>query len=257
MTAPLTVEALMLQAQGAPGAFDKNTPPGTVVSGRITDLAVRQRTDLDGKPQYWDDGNPQQQIVITFQMRPPVGDDDGKARLYIKWYGADKAAALAATHAVGAASFEIGGIITARYDGEGEVTRKGYNAPKLYSYGYEKPNAAAALMSKPLAASVSAPVAPQPPAPLPPAPLPPAANGTAAAAWQNPNPVTSPSADLGHTSIPAVAQQQPPAPAVVDAEDPRIVTIKTLHGHGLSPAEIDKIVPGFGKEAISAVVGLM
>ncbi len=74
---------------GGATAFDVNTPMGTTFRGPIIDANVQQIKDIQSKkPKFWDDGRPQQQIVVRIQTDHRLNeDDDGVRNLYIKTWG--------------------------------------------------------------------------------------------------------------------------------------------------------------------------
>jgi len=67
-----------LMGQGAKSfPFDK---VGDQVTGEIVDASKQQQTNMeDGKPAFWDDGNPKMMVVVTLQTDlKDDEDDDGK-----------------------------------------------------------------------------------------------------------------------------------------------------------------------------------
>ena len=93
----------VLSGGGGATAFTKDTPAGTTIGGPIVDAMVRQIKDIaDDKPKFWDDGRPQEQIVIRVQTdQRNDKDDDGIRALYIKTWGVWKAALLESVQAAG------------------------------------------------------------------------------------------------------------------------------------------------------------
>ena len=122
----------LLYASGAPTAKFKSI--GDFVKGVVcAKPETKQSTDIDGKPKFYDDGQPMWDVIITLQTDErddAISDDDGRRRVYVsgKMLGAVKAALREA----GARGSIEGGTLVIRYVGDGEATRKGYNAPKLY-----------------------------------------------------------------------------------------------------------------------------
>ena len=142
---------------------------GTTHSGTITDVSVRQATNFDtGKPEFWDDGNPKQQIVVSIQTPERLdADDDGVRAIYINAWGEKlKAFRQAASEAKGKP--EPGDFFTATYTGDGEKPQRGY-APKLFKYAIKKASpvdavlggatATASTAAAPVAQPAAAPVA--------------------------------------------------------------------------------------------------
>ncbi|WP_104087952.1 hypothetical protein [Arthrobacter sp. GMC3] len=88
----------VLGGGGGATAFTKDTPMGTTFRGPIIDATVQQIKDIrDQKPKVWDDGRPQQQIVIRIQtdLRNDA-EDDGVRALYVKTWGVWKEALVTA-----------------------------------------------------------------------------------------------------------------------------------------------------------------
>lgn len=153
-----------LMAGGAPSA--KFPAVGCSVAGTITQQPeVQQVRDFStGEPQYWPDGKPKQQLVVTLatdERDPQINDDDGTRRLFIK--GLMLKAVRDAVRKAGARGLEVGGRLEVTYVGDGE--RKGnLNPPKLYAAAYTPPAAQTAddvLNNEP--ADTPAPAAPTPP----------------------------------------------------------------------------------------------
>lgn len=153
------------------GATAKFEAPGETYTGEIADIAVRQVNDYDsGKPSFWDDGNPQEQIVVTIATSDSTGpDDDGHRNVYIKGWGDQLKAFRQAAKNLGR-NPRKGDIFTATYVGEGEKKNPRFNAPKLFQYEItagstglsnltEQPAAQAAVQQAPAAAPAPAPVA--------------------------------------------------------------------------------------------------
>lgn len=132
MTNPLD-EAL--SGSGAKSAFNKHSPIGTSVTGQVIDATIRQRTEYKtGTPKFWDDGKPQNQVVVRIQTdQRDDGDDDGIRGVYIKTWGADKDALWEAIRQAGGAKasdvLKPGAIFTAtfvRKDGDDDTAQKFY-----------------------------------------------------------------------------------------------------------------------------------
>jgi hypothetical protein len=114
--------------------------PGTTVSGIITrPPEVQRQRELDtGKPKFWEDGKPRQQIVIHLQTTsrdPEVEDDDGIRALYVRGNMLKAVREAVRKHGAGV-RLETGGVLTVTYTGDGERRAAGFNPPKLYSASY-------------------------------------------------------------------------------------------------------------------------
>lgn len=115
---------------------------GTKYSGTVLDFRVEQARDYtDGKPKFWDDGNPVKQLVVTIQTdeRDPSKDgDDGVRALYCG--GQLLKAVREAVRPHG--GIAQGGRIGVKFYDEGEPpvrNGKKLNAPKLFKVEYAPP----------------------------------------------------------------------------------------------------------------------
>jgi hypothetical protein len=141
---------------------------GAAVSGVLTHVEKQQQRDMDtGKPKFWDDGKPREQIVAHVQTTlrdPAVDNDDGVRALYIR--GNMLKAVREALRTAGA-GLQIGGELLVAYTGDGERPRPGFNPPKLYAARYTPPAVTIDPFDPPAATNgtQTAPAAPQPPAP--------------------------------------------------------------------------------------------
>ena len=194
----------VLSGGGGATAFTKDTPMGTTFRGPIIDANVQQIKDIrDQKPKFWDDGRPQQQIVIRIQTdHRNDPDDDGVRALYIKTWGVWKAALSEAVAAGGfskpSEALAPGNIFADTYYGDKPAAGVGLSATKLHRYEitrgsspaldvavaaapvqqqYQQPVATApvAQVAPPVAVPVDQPVAAPAPAPVAAAPAAPAA----------------------------------------------------------------------------------
>jgi hypothetical protein len=113
---------------------------GDKVAGTIEDLEVRQQTDFDtGKPLTWDDGSPRNQLVVTLQTElRDDADDDGRRRVYVKGKSLTDATRDACLKVGARRGLEIGGWYEVAYVADGQPSRKGLAAPKLYLAEYQR-----------------------------------------------------------------------------------------------------------------------
>lgn len=111
---------------------------GETHAGEIVSIDTRQVNDYEtGTPEFWQDGRPKQQIVVTFDTGSPDGpDDDGHRNLYIKGWGDQLRAFRDAARRLGR-NPQVGDRITATYVADGEKKNPRFNAPKLYQYDIE------------------------------------------------------------------------------------------------------------------------
>lgn len=112
---------------------------GAWVSGRITQKpAVEQQRDYTtGELKFWDDGNPQMQLVVTLataERDPANPEDDGTRRLFVK--GQMKGAVAQAVRTAGAHGLEVGGTLTVKYTHDGEKSNPRFHAPKQFAAQY-------------------------------------------------------------------------------------------------------------------------
>lgn len=107
---------------------------GSSVTGTITAVEMRQArkyqsTDLD----FWDDGKPKMQAVITLQtsLRDPSDpEDDGTRNVSVNLWSGQKQALAAACKAAGVAEPQVGQTFTATW--ESGVGKSGN--PRVFSY---------------------------------------------------------------------------------------------------------------------------
>jgi hypothetical protein len=204
---------------GGGGRSAKFETPGDSITGTVTaEPEIRQQTDIKtGAPKFWDNGDPQMQLVVRLQtaLREDA-DDDGIRAIYVK--GGFKAptmqkAVADAVRAAGAKGLGVGGTLTVTYTGNGPASGVGMSPPKYYTAQYAAPVVGAAFLQEP-----TAPAATPPPAP---------AYSPPAAAAPPPAPVPA----AGHP--PAT-----PAPALVQLPDGSMVTpeVAALIGQVAPPA---------------------
>lgn len=115
---------------------------GSSVTGRIVrEPEVQQQRDFQtGELKTWNDGKPMQQLQVvlaTDERDPEVADDDGERAVYVK--GNLLKAVREAIRKAGAKGLDVGGTLTVTYSGDGEVTKRGFNPPKLYTASYVPP----------------------------------------------------------------------------------------------------------------------
>lgn len=115
--------------------------PGDTYTGVVINSTVRQMTEFGtGTPLTFDNGDPQEQIVINLQTEqrdPSDPSDDGTRTLYIKGFGVQLRAFRAAVQAAGGKP-EVGDTIKVTYTGNGERPARGGYPPKLYAYEITK-----------------------------------------------------------------------------------------------------------------------
>jgi len=111
--------------------------PGTTWAGPITHLEKTQQREIDtGKPKFWEDGKPREQIIAHLQTPvrdPELEDDDGIRAFYIR---GNMLKAVREALKKARARLEVGGELTITYTGDGERTKAGFNPPNLYRARY-------------------------------------------------------------------------------------------------------------------------
>lgn len=138
---------------------------GDSITGVITGTEVRQQKDFTtDELKFWDDQKPMMELVLTLatSLRDAgIEDDDGSRRVFVR--GQMLTASRQAVRKAKAKKPDIGGRITITHSGEGEASKKGFNAPKLYEVTYEPPMAVAVDdMFDDEPETVAAPAAPAP-----------------------------------------------------------------------------------------------
>lgn len=108
---------------------------GTIHRGTVISREQRQQRDYaTGNPKLWDDGTPMMEVVIGLQ--PADGE---LVTLYVR--GAMLRAVREAVAKSGARTVEIGGTLAVKYYADGEASKAGFTAPKLYQAQYVQPAA--------------------------------------------------------------------------------------------------------------------
>jgi hypothetical protein len=110
---------------------------GTVHKGTVISRETRQQKDYaTGTPKTWDDGSPMLEVVIDLD----VAGEIEPTTLYVR--GAMLRAIREAVQKSGAHTVEIGGTLAVQYQSDGEPSKPGFTAPKLYVAQYKPPAAA-------------------------------------------------------------------------------------------------------------------
>nr|DAY94772.1 MAG TPA: hypothetical protein [Caudoviricetes sp.] len=113
---------------------------GETLGGVITATEVRQVNNFStGKPDFWDDGKPKNQIVITVKTGGTTEDgEDEQGNIYVKTWGEQKQALIAAIKASGLADANTalapGNRFTVTFKGEKPSDNPRFNAVKIYEY---------------------------------------------------------------------------------------------------------------------------
>ena len=130
--------AIKAAGSGARGA--KFPKKGAIVGGPVESAELFQSRDDDGELEFWDDGSVKQKLRIIVQTNLDEGEDDngreddGRRAIYIKWWGEQKKAFLAAMKAADLDDLPPGSKFFAKYVGDGEKAKKSWSAPKIMKY---------------------------------------------------------------------------------------------------------------------------
>jgi len=104
---------------------------GETHEGTVIRAEVRQQTGFeDGALQYWPDGRPKLQAVVTFEGEPDDDEDDGVRTLYVR--GLMHRAFQDALRTAKLRDLSPGSWFKVTYTGDGEPPRRGMNGPKQY-----------------------------------------------------------------------------------------------------------------------------
>lgn len=124
----------LLSSKSVPSISFKDAKVGDSFTGTITDLETAQVRNYEtGDPEFWDDGKPKLQIVVTLAtdyLDPEVEGDDGTRKVYLA--GQKLAAAKQAMKEAGISKLEKGFGFTISFVGEKPSSNKKYNNVKLY-----------------------------------------------------------------------------------------------------------------------------
>jgi len=129
-------DADAFSAPVVPGA--KFEEIGTTVTGVVVDATISAQTDIDGNVRVFDSGEIRQQLVITLQTNEHDDeDDDGLRKIFVKSFMVKPFRNEMKRNKV--PGVRPGGELTVTYVADGEVTKKGYSAPKLFEVSYVAP----------------------------------------------------------------------------------------------------------------------
>ena len=209
--------------------------PGETHTGVITEISDRMPVTKYGTtdPDYWPDGSPKQQVVITLatdERDPEDPNDTGERSLWVtesRKAGTILAAIIQATRQTNA-KLEIGGTLSVSFTGHDPNSKNPAQPRKLYAATYQPPAAGGGMFEQqPAQAAPAAPAASQSAAPQ--------------AAPQQQVPQTAP-----------VVNQQPaqaaPAAPAQQLSDATVTGIKGLIAAGLDDATISSSLTAAGNQ---------
>lgn len=206
--------------------------PGETHTGVITEISDRMPVTKYGTtdPDYWPDGSPKQQVVITLatdERDPEDPNDSGERSLWVtesRKAGTILAAIIQATRQANA-KLEIGGTLSVSFTGHDPNSKNPAQPRKLYAATYQPPAAGGGMFEQ------------QPAQPEP----------QAAPTASQP---TAPQQQVSQTA--PVVNQQPaqPAPAAPAQQlsDATITGIKGLIAAGLDDATISSSLTAAGNQ---------
>lgn len=154
MTRPQSTEELFKQAGGgAPLFFGRDSSVGEFVEGTVLESQPVQAKDYETNAlKNWDDGSPMMQLVITLQTDlrdPTIEKDDGRRRVFLRWWGSDRQNVIDAVQRQGDQFVRDGAWLRVTFTGYGEQKDRKLNAPKIYGIDYKAPpTATEKLMSE-------------------------------------------------------------------------------------------------------------
>lgn len=128
----------LLNGKSVPSISFKDAKIGDAYTGTITALETAQvRNYESGEPEFWEDGNPKLQIVVTLSTEYGDGaEDDGDRKVYL--FGQKLQAAKQALKEAGLQKLELGSKFTITYSGTKPSSNKKYNDVKLYTIAIAK-----------------------------------------------------------------------------------------------------------------------
>lgn len=124
------------ESGGTVSAFNADAEPGTVVSGPIVGVAMRQSRDFKtGDPAFWPDGKPKNEVVVR------VETDNGERAVYIPTWGRAKQALSEAVGEAGLSkiseALRPGNVLSVRFNGKKDAVHPRSKEQYTYrDYGY-------------------------------------------------------------------------------------------------------------------------
>lgn len=217
--------------------------PGETHTGVITEISDRMPVTKYGTtdPDYWPDGSPKQQVVITLatdERDPEDPNDTGERSLWVtesRKAGTILAAIIQATRQANA-KLEIGGTLSVSFTGHDPNSKNPAQPRKLYAATYQPPAAGGGMFEQQPAQPAqpepqAAPAASQPTAPQ--------------AAPQQQVPQTAPVVNQQPTQP---AQPEPQAAPAQQLSDATVTGIKGLIAAGLDDATISSSLTAAGNQ---------
>lgn len=128
----------LLTGKSIPSISFKDAKVGDSFSGTIVEAETAQVRNYDsGDLEFWEDGKPKLQIIVTLDTEyGDGGDDDGQRKVYL--FGQKLQATREALKKAGMQKLELGSKFTITYSGSKPSSNKKYNDIKLYTIAIEK-----------------------------------------------------------------------------------------------------------------------
>lgn len=135
----------LIMGNSIPSCRFPRTEVGRIAhEGTIVALDVMQaRNYATGEPDFWKDGQPKMQAVLTIQTQErdaEIENDNGVRRLFVSSKGM-KDAISAAVKKAGKTKIDVGGTIGVKYLRDDPEGKNPDNLPKIYGAKYEPPPA--------------------------------------------------------------------------------------------------------------------
>lgn len=123
----------LLTGKSIPSISFKDAKVGDSFSGTIVEAETAQVRNYDtGDLEFWDDGKPKLQIVVTLDTEYGDGaEDDGQRKVYL--FGQKLQATREALKKADMQKLELGSKFTITYSGTKPASNKKYNDVKLYT----------------------------------------------------------------------------------------------------------------------------
>ena len=211
-----------------PSAFNKDDPIGTTVTGTVIKADIRQVRNYEtNKPEFWDDGNPKEQLAVTLD----IGDQQPRG-LYLKTWSQNAKDFKKAVQDAGLSDILPGTKITATYAyDEANPDNPRLSATKRHTYKISGPSATGGFF----------------------------ADTTTGEVTQQPTPSSVPIEAPVQPALPAQPAPQPAAAAPAPAQGALTVVdqIKQMHALGLAPDAIKAALgnnPAVNDQVIAAAL---
>lgn len=133
---PSLADLVAVSGASAPSFFNKDSKVGDSVSGSVVDVQTRQARDPQtNKARFWENGDPVIQVVISLQTDQHTDEnDDGVRSVFVKFWGVQRKAFLAALKDANQSDLSIGQQFTATFVGTEKATSRAMSDTKIFEY---------------------------------------------------------------------------------------------------------------------------